>query len=220
MLSVHYEEANDLIDQYRAKMDFTTANLRYTPTTCFKIAFGDDQENNIDGYIRIPLLKSSMAGGKYKQIPDHSYAYVPILKTSLTNYSTSYPSTTYTDLYSLIQVSVFNSDNVANGKGIVISKNSMNGFSFILRQQYKFDSAMIASIAADTDNLCSLNSLAYRNCGVYLGPLKDGQIYTGPRDHVKSADLVLLRLQIKLQPLDHGHCHPFIFHLGHRYFCQ
>lgn len=83
--------------------------------------------------------------------------------------------------------SAFNSDNVRNGKGMVVAKNIRNeGLSFILRQVYFIDNLASFSFTALTseDNSCpKAEGALYRNCAVVQGPLKDGEIYTGNRYH-------------------------------------
>jgi len=76
---------------------------------------------------------------------------------------------------------------MTDGKGMLISKNKLGGWTFTLRKEYLLSSNLDAAAAATsgaTDDSCpDGQDLMYRNCGVILGPLYKDEIYTGPRDH-------------------------------------
>lgn len=137
------------------------------------------------GFIKVPIVDSAKNDDR-TNLPANSYAYVPLLNTGLANF-TKYTQKTYDSLHMLLRESVFNSDTVANGKGLVIGKNEKGGYNFVLRQQYKIVSAAVPT-TTDTSGNCKLKDHIYRNCAVVHGPLRSTSEFNGPKDHVEFVD--------------------------------
>jgi len=217
---VHTKETIDLVDHYKARFDLNNAQfITKDPTTCFFFDFSDNRNSTVQGYLRVPLVKSTR-DIKFFDIPDNSYAFFTISNSDVKDNGMN----NFSSWDELLSKSAFYSTQVTNPFGYLFGVNDMGGFNYIVRNIYVNNPGLsIPQIPTTNFSGCNIKdeSVVYRNCPAIHGPLRNGEIFNGPRDYVSSGvTLVLLDIQDQLRIVAVRRHHADLLHLGHQYLGQ